>query len=139
MTPYDEIYRYFLRKLEAHDIREELEKDEELGKELLFDFLESAIPKFSYCNANLSDRNQELFRFNADLNDMEKEILSTLMVVEYLSPKLLNESFFADRLGSKDYQIFSPANKAKEIRALRSMYEDEAKSLQRDYYYRRGF
>ena len=137
MTPYDEIYRYFLRKPKSQELKELLEEDLELGKERLFDFLESAIPKFTYCN-HLSDRDNDLKQFNNNLTDIEKEILATLMVVEYLSPSLLREDLLANSLGSKDYQVFSPANQAKEIRSIRAIYENEAKSLMRDYYYGQG-
>ncbi|MGM7720497.1 hypothetical protein [Metabacillus sp. Hm71] len=138
MTTYDEIYSRFLGKIEDYEIKEKLQLEYEFALELLLDFLKSAIPKFTYSTKNLSDRDDTLSRFNFELNEMEKEILSTFMVVEYLSPKILRDEYLEDRLGSKDFRSFSPANQLKELRELRQSFKSEANSLMIEYYYRQG-
>ena len=140
MTPttFEDVYSYFLGKIEDYEIQEKLQLDYEFAQELLYDFMKSAIPKFTYSTKDLSDRDETLLKFNIELTDMEKEILSTLMVVEYLSPKVLKEEYFESRLGSKDYREFSPANQLKEVRELRESFKREANSLMIEYYYRQG-
>ena len=134
-TTYDEIYSMFLGKIEDFDIKNTMELDYDMGQELLCDFLKSSIPKFTYCTKNLADRYDDISSFNITLTDMEKEILATLMVVEYLSPKILRDELLENNLSSKDYRIFSPANQIKEIRELRATYKSEANSLMMEYYY----
>lgn len=140
MTPtnYTEIYELFLSKIEDNYIKDKLELDVEFANEILLDFLRSAIPKFTYSSKDLSQRDDSLFTFNFHLTMMEKEILSTLMVVEYLSPKILRDELLEDRLGSKDFRTFSPANQLKEMRELRTSFKEEANSLMVEYYYRQG-
>ncbi|MFO1442804.1 hypothetical protein KDN24_06195 [Bacillus sp. Bva_UNVM-123] len=104
----------------------------------MFDFLKSAIPKFTYSVKDLSNRDDILLQFNFILSEIEKEILATLMVVEYLSPKILRDEFLESRLGSKDYREFSPANQLKELKDLRKIFKDEANLLMIEYYYRQG-
>nr|BDD47809.1 hypothetical protein 10 [Bacillaceae bacterium] len=138
MTTFEEVYSRFLGKIEDYEIHEKLQLDYEFAQELLLDFLKSAIPKFTYSTKDLSNRDDVLLKFNIQLTEMEKEILSTLMVVEYLSPKVLKEEYFASRLGSKDYREYSPANMLKEAREVRKSFKSEANSLMIEYYYRQG-
>lgn len=138
MTAYEEIYARFLGKIEDYEIQEKLQLEYEFVQELLYDFLKSSIPKFTYSVKDLSNRDDTLLQFNIQLTDMEQEILSTLMVVEYLSPKILRDELLEDKLGSKDFRIFSPANLLKEVRELRQTFKSEANSLMIEYYYRNG-
>jgi hypothetical protein len=137
-TSYESIYSSFLGKIEDYDIQKRLELEFEFAQEMLHDFLKSAIPKFTYSIKDLSDRDDTLLQFNLTLTDMEKEILATLMVVEYLSPKILRDELLENHLGSKDYRTFSPANQIKEVRELRESFKSEANSLMIEYYYRQG-
>lgn len=138
-TPYDDIYGMFLSKTEDYDIAKRISEDPDKGKELLLEFLVSAIPKFTYSIKNLSDRSDLSHQFNIYLSDLEKEILAVLMVVEYMSPKMLRSDLLENTLGSKDFKSWSPANQIKEIRAVRETYQREANSLMTEYYYRQGY
>ncbi|MGG3892020.1 hypothetical protein [Metabacillus fastidiosus] len=138
-TSYNEIYSLFLSKIEDYEIHEKLKTQYEFAQEILFDFLRSSIPKFTYSIKNLSNRDDVLFQFNLQLSDIEKEILATLMVVEYLSPKILREEYLESGLGSKDYRNFSPAKQLETMTKLRESFKAEANSLMIEYYYRQGF
>ena len=138
MTTYDEVFEAFLRKIEDYDILEKFSENIELGKDLLTDFLLSAIPKFTYATVPLIDRNNEASVFNFILSDLEIEILANLMVVEYLSPKVLRNELLETYMGSKDYKTYSPANLLNSIKELRETYKREANSLMLEYYYRQG-
>ncbi|WP_235887836.1 hypothetical protein [Neobacillus paridis] len=124
-TSYQEIYERFTSKIT--DFYLSNLTDEE-AKEYFETFLKSSIIKFRYCN-KLSDRDEDLKQFNNDLTDEEKEILSILMIVEYLTPKLLTDELLKQTLNSKDYYLSSQANHIKEIRELRDKYQQEANSL----------
>ncbi len=140
MTPtsYDEIFDLFLNKINDYYIKNQIEINVTFANEILLGYLKSAIPKFTYSTKELSKRDDVLFQFNIELNDFEKEILSILMVVEYLSPKMIREEFVQNRLGSKDYTNFSPTNQLKQLRELKKDVISDANLLMIEYYYRQG-
>ena len=149
-TKFDEIYDIFLGKIEDYEIldiinkiREDFQDDEQkiqnILSELFFIYLKSSINKFTDCTQDLSKRNDESFQFELSLTGMEIEILATLMVVEYLSPKVIRSENLESYLGSKDFRQYSPANQLKETRSLREAVQLEASSLILDYYYRSGY
>ena len=77
-TPYETIYNRALAKITDYDLA--LLPDEDLH--LMFKgWLTSAISKFRKCKSDLSDRDDELEIFNADLVDEEIEILALLVVI----------------------------------------------------------
>lgn len=137
-TSYDDIFDLFLNKINDYYIKNQIEINITFANEILLGYLKSAIPKFTYSTKELSKRDDTLFQFNIELNDFEKEILSILMVVEYLSPKMLREEFLQDRLGSKDYNSHSPANQLKQLQELKKNVTSEANLLMIEYYYRQG-
>lgn len=107
-TSYDKLYANILPKFRSYDIA--IMSEEEI-KENLHDFLIPAITKFHICRNNLFDRNDEVGEFNSDLTDIEIEIISNYMLLEYLdsnyirTPTLLKVS-----LSSSDFNAFSNAN-----------------------------
>ena len=135
MTTFNEIYNRFLSKIEDYDLLESLidEENSEAVTQELYGFLQSSIPKFTYGIDRLKDRNET--SFSNELTELEKEIVSTLMVIEYLSPKILRTEFLEQRLGSKDYRLFSPANQMKEVREIRESFKREANQLMTEYYF----
>lgn len=124
-TPYESIYSRFLPKvtdylfvtLFDYEVEEHLET-----------YLKSSIIKFRYCD-KLGNRDELLKQFNGDLTEEEQEILSVLMCVEYLTPKLLTDDLLKQTLNSKDYSLYSQANHVKEIRELRNTCQQEANNL----------
>lgn len=124
-TSYQEIYSRFTPKITDYSFVN-LSDDE--VEEYFETFMKSSIIKFRYCD-KLSDRDETLKQFNKDLTDEEQEILSILMCVEYLTPKLLTDDLLKQTLNSKDYSLYSQANHVKEIRELRAKYQQEVNSL----------
>ncbi len=57
--------------------------------------------------------------FTGDLTELEQEIVANMMVLEWLSPSINHMDFLEYRLGSKDFQQFSPGNQLKELKGLR--------------------
>jgi len=134
-TSYDEIYERFLSKIEDYSLLKEISTDIDYAKSLMLDYLKAAIPKFDYIDRERLRRDDVTQTFSVELTDKEQEILSTFMVVSYLSPKILRDEALEQRLGSKDYTTYSPAKLIEQIRALRVDFENEANNLMTMYYY----
>ena len=71
-TTYDAIYNLAANKLTDPELA--LLPEDEL-EELFHGYLMSAISQFRKCKNDLSDRDDELRQFNADLLDVEKRFL----------------------------------------------------------------
>lgn len=126
-TPYERIYENLLPKFKDYDIP--LMTTDEV-KEYLHDFLVPAITKFHVCRKDLNDRNDILERFNVELSDVEVEILSNYMLLEYLDstyirvPTLLKMS-----LSSSDFNSYSAANALDKLMAMHKTYLAENETL----------
>lgn len=146
MTSYDEIYNRFLGKIDDYNIFQLLEDDtidedingKDFVKSMLLDYLNSGISLYTYQTQDLSLRDDETETFQILLTDTEQDILSSFMVVSYLTPKVIRSDMIEHRLSSKDLQEFSPANLMKEIRTIRKEVLDHAKALMTENYIRAG-
>ncbi|MEW5569602.1 hypothetical protein [Rossellomorea marisflavi] len=121
-TSYEDVYLRFLPKITSYEF---LKLSDEVIFRDLKNYMKSAIVNFQYCS-KLQDRNEDTETFKHDLNEEEIEILSSLMCVEYLTPKIITDEYLKDTLNSKDYTRYSQANHVKEIREIRDMFKQEA-------------
>jgi hypothetical protein len=128
-TSYEEVYGRFLPKITDYSFLQLT--DSEINEDLEA-FLKSSIIKFRYCK-KLSKRDELTKEFIEELTDEEKEILATLMCVEYLTPKILTDDLLKQSLNSKDYSIYSQANHIKEVRELRDVFQSESNQLMISY------
>jgi hypothetical protein len=124
-TPYENIYARFTPKITDFNFANLADMEAE---EYFETFLKSSIIKFRYCT-KLSDRDETFKQFNQELTEEEQEILSILMSIEYLTPKLLTDELLKQTLNSKDYSLYSQANHVKEIRELRDTFQREVNNL----------
>lgn len=130
-TPYSDVINAFLGKVTDYDLPKfaDLEKDE-----IVFGFIKSACVKFKHaCLVDLYDRDETLHEFKVDLDDEIIDILSELMLVEWLKPKVLSSENLKNCLSTKDYSVFSPANLLKESRETLKMCKDESAKLINNY------
>ncbi|WEG18505.1 hypothetical protein PQ478_08485 [Alkalihalophilus pseudofirmus] len=131
-TRFQEVYSRFLQKIQTWsfvDVSDEQMEDELEG------WLMSAIPHFLFCRKDLYSNDTVLKQFNEKLDGLEIEILSILMLIEYLSPKLNTDELVQQSMSSKDYKLYSQANHIREIRELRDNYKNEVESLVSKYSY----
>lgn len=134
-TPYEKIYSMF-----ANDIKDRklinLLTPEELG-DVLIDYLhESADIYFKRCAKDLSNRDDSLGEFSADLTNEEQRILAKGMRIKWLSSNFVaNEQLLNARLTTKDYNIFSPANQLKVLTDIEKEFKRELKALITRYQY----
>lgn len=144
MTSYDEIYNRFYGKIDDYDIFQLLQSAEEnedhraLVMKMLLNYLNDGVSLYTYQTQDLSLRDDESESFQITLTDTEKEILSSFMVVSYLTPKLIRSDMIEHRLTSKDLREFSPANLMREIRTIKEEVFDRAHSLMTESYIRAG-
>lgn len=133
MTPFQDIYEIFLNKITNYSY---LNLDVNVVESEMKKFLRSSISRFKpYCQNDLENRDDTLDTFNLDLSSLEKEILALMMVYEWTNRYVLSEEFLVQRLGTKDYQIYSPANHLEKLIDLRSSIQKEIDDLINLYYY----
>ena len=131
-TPYETIYNRALNKIEDPQLAQLPEEDLE---ETLHGYLLSAIAKHRKCEHDLSDRDEELKQFNSDLSDLEIEILSILMLREYISQRLHSVVNVLQVFSGKESKYYSQAAHIAELRELDERLKLEAQQLSRDYTY----
>lgn len=126
-TSYEKIYENILPKFRSYEIPIMTEGE---VKDYLHDYLIPAIARFHVCRKDLNDRDDILECFNSELSNMEIEILSNYMLLEYIdstyvrTPTLLKVS-----LSSSDFNAFSPANMLDKLMAMRETYLSENETL----------
>ena len=126
-TPYEKIYENLLPKFRSYKIPF-MTSDE--VREYLGDFLTPAITKFHICRKDLSDRDDILQRFNIDLSDVEVEILSNYLLLEYLDSEYIRTpTLLKISLPSTDFKAFSSANMLDKLMNMHKTYLSENETL----------
>lgn len=126
-TSYEKIYENLLPKFRSYEIP--LMSTEEV-KDFLHDYLAPAISRFHVCRKNLNDRDDILQRFNVDLSDIEVEILSNYLLIEYIDSEYIRTpSLLKVQLPSSDFKAFSPANFLEKLMAMHKTYVSENETL----------
>jgi hypothetical protein len=130
-TPYSEIYNTFLGKITDYDLPKFDDVDRE---DIIFGYMKSACVNFNkVCKIDLYDRDEILKQFNNGLDDEIVDIISELMLVEWLKPKVLSTENLKNCLSTKDFSLFSPANLLKEMRETLTLCKNNARSLINNY------
>ena len=135
MTSYDEIYNKAARKITDFGLADMSDVDLE---DEFYGYLDSSISQFRKCKNDLSNRDDELKKFNIDLLDVEKEILAVLMVRQWLQPQLNSVLLNAQVFSDKEQKYYSQAQHIGELRARDEDLRLEAQKLSRDYTYSSG-
>ena len=129
-TSFTDIYRRFLRKVEDWGV---VELSNEDAADIMFDYLLSAMAKFTKCRKDLDDFDQLSMSFNFKLTNREIEILSALMVVEWLTPFINSTQNTRQYFGSKEEKFFSQKNFLEGLENLQNNWIITSKKLIRDY------
>lgn len=121
---FETIYGAFRDKAIEYDL---YELSEETSEDILRGWLRGATSKFSHaCIKDLDDIDEDEEQFNADLSNVEIDILAECMVLMATKPKLNNSDLFKNGLSTKDYTTFSPANL---LNAISTVYENCKKEV----------
>ena len=126
-TPYEKLYENLLPKFRSYEIP--LMSTEEV-KDFLHDFLIPAVSRFHVCRKDLNDRDDIIQRFNVDLSDIEIEILSNYLLIEYMDSEYIRTpSLLKVQLPSSDFKVFSPANFLDKLMVMHKTYKSENETL----------
>ena len=126
-TSYEKLYENLLPKFRSYEIP--LMSTEEV-KDFLHDFIIPAISRFHVCHKDLNDRDDILQRFNVELSDIEIEILSNYLLIEYIDSEYIRTpTLLKVQLPSSDFRVFSPANFLDKLVAMRTTYTKENETL----------
>lgn len=126
-TPYEKIYDNLLPKFRSYEIP--LMTVEEV-KDFLHDYLIPAASRFHVCRKDLTDRNDILQRFNVELSDIEIEILSNYLLIEYIDSEYIRTpSLLKVQLPSSDFKVFSPANFLDKLMTMHKTFKTENETL----------
>ena len=99
-------------------------------KDYLHDFLIPATSRFHVCRKDLNDRDDILQRFNVELSDMEIEILSNYLLIEYIDSEYIRvPSLLQKQLPSNDFKVFSDANFLEKLMNMHKAYVSENETL----------
>lgn len=131
-TEFSAIYGSFLSKVTDSDLAD---MTEEAANIVMSDLLKQAIVKFSEsCKKDLTDVDST--GFVDDLDIYEIDILSELMVEAWYKPQLNFTELLRNKLSTKDFTTFSPANLQKENRESYELAHQRARSMINEYSFR---
>ena len=133
-TPYSNIYKRFLAKIDDMTLANMTQADAEAR---MYDYLLAAIPNFYVCKTNLNDRDEALQQFNQTLSDIEEDILATLMVIEWLSP-YINSLMIVRQKMTGDFKLTSQAQHLHELQMLREATKRDVEDKIARYTYKYG-
>jgi len=131
ITHISEIYDNFLSKISDYSLLDESLTATEIDEEL-FSYFKSARNKFHKCKTDLKTVVDDFtgeHSFTVELHPYEIEILTTLMLVEYISPNLISSETIRQTLSDKDFRIYSQANQLRELRLLKKDLKSEANKM----------
>lgn len=131
-TAYSNIFKRFLRKITDYDLSVLIDADLDT---YMIGIMESAIPKFLYCQQDLSLKDDTTMNFTNTLTLTEEEILSGLMLIEWSNPYIYTQQLLKEKFGTRDYNLAaSPANHLDKLIKLKNETQNEVRELMVYYY-----
>lgn len=131
-TDFSTVYESFLGKVTDTDLSDMTEQD---ANSVMSDLLKQAVVKFSEsCKKDLKTVTET--GWEDDLDDYEIDILSELMVEAWYKPHINFTDLLRNKLSTKDFTTFSPANLQKENRESYDLAHKRARSMIHEYSFR---
>ena len=144
-TYLSELYKDFLYSV--HDYTFISIPDDQLQEDLEY-YLKKAIDNFYKCKQRLDTlvdaEGEEYFGYiepkdkeevPVKLTGLEKNILTHLMLVEYLKPQLITSELLKPSMGDKGFKIYSQANHIRELSLLYRTVQRECNKKITEYTY----
>ena len=135
-TPYEDIYERALFKVKDLKLgaMEESER-----RYVLRQYLNSTVADFvTKCEKDLDDRDDATEEFSETLSNEQKEILALGIAYYWLSAQIMDRTLLKNKISTKDYQYFSPANLMREINTMRTDVYKEYRHRLTNYTYDHG-
>lgn len=124
-TPFQKVYERFLPHITDYSLAEMYNCDEVRFYEELYQLMLNAIVQYPNPTVKLYNHNKDMQEFDDELLPHEISILSKLMVVEYMTPLILDETLLKQSLNSKDYRSYSPAKHAETLEKIKKSINRE--------------
>jgi len=106
---------------------------EEDAEDEIVGYMKSACSKFRHCKEDIFTRDDTLKQFTADLSEVVIDIITELMLTEWLKPQLHNSDLLESRLNTKDFTEYSPAKLILEMRNLYEASEIHSRRMRTEY------
>lgn len=136
-TPYEDVFKRFKKRIEDKDLPN-FDEDDQI--EMLTDWLDTAIGYIELdglkIQNDLSNRDNDLQEFNADLSNSEKEIIAMYMVVAWYEPKINSLETTLMFIGSKDEKWTAQKDQLAMQKEKRDYWRLEARKYFRNYGYK---
>ena len=133
-TDFSVVYSSFLGKVTDTDLAD---MTEENANSVMSDLLKQAVAKFSEsCKKDLSTVTAT--GWEDDLDDYEIDILSELMVEAWYKPHINFTDLLRNKLSTKDFTTFSPANLQNANRESYLLAHKRARSMINEYSFRKN-
>ena len=137
MTPYETIFNSFLKRIED-EILPKFEESEQ--NEILIGYLNDAIAMMTaddlMIEHDLNNKDDDLMEFNDDLNNLEVELLSKVMVVSWYEQKINSIETTVMMIGVSCEKWTSQKDLAESMKSRQTKAYREARKLARGYHYR---
>ena len=135
-TPYSDVINSFIMKVEGYKLMALLPEDR---VDIIMFYMNSAIAKFyKKCKHDLLNVDTENNMFNETLSIDDIDVLSEIMIVEWLSPQIYNDELLESRLNTKDFTEYSPAKLIEQINAVYKESKKRVKYMIIQYTYDNG-
>lgn len=135
MTTYDIVFKAFLSKIQDPLYAE---IDVAVAEDDLISIMDAAILNFEYPKVDLKNKDDAGQIFDEQLGFDEVQILSHLMVLEWMKRELRNIDGLRQFMTTKDFSTFSQANHVNSLIRAEEMISKDLKQLKVKYSMRRG-
>lgn len=136
-TPYEDIFKRFTKRIEDKDLPRFSEDDQ---LEMLTGWLDTAIGYIELdglrIKNDLSDRDNDLQEFTADLSNCEMEVIAMYMVAAWYEPKINSLETTLMFIGSKDEKWTTQKDQLAMQKEKRDYWKLEARKYFRNYGYK---
>jgi hypothetical protein len=131
-TLYSLVYTSFLSNLTDYSFTNLTQVELEV---LMLGWLNEACVNFTECKQDLTDRDSsaDKMTFNITLTPLEIKILGKLMVIEWLSPQIIDTKLITQALSSKDIKLTSQANHLEKLMLLEQKINKKIQKLLNKY------
>ena len=140
-TSFTDIYDLFMEQVDDYRLvslyNQDVLNDTTNLDTYLHGFMLLAIPEFSECSQDLSLRDDVTTKsFTETLTDINKKVLSKLMVKEWLSKEVKNILDMKAKIQDVDYKTYSEAQNITARQTMLTMFKEECSQLLIDYSYK---